>query len=368
VGGTSAGAPQWSALTAIVNASRSTPVGQGLNPALYALPAGDLRDVTSPAPAGPGYDTATGLGSPVAGLLVPALAPVPTGGGLRFASPPQSVTAGAASGAVTVQLSPAATADTTVTFSSSSSAGTFAPAPAGPWSATLAVTIPAGSTTGPSVYYRDTRAGAPTVTAGAPGVTSATQVETVTAGALASLSVSPGSASAAVGTTRVFTASGADAYGNAVSVSPGWSVSPALGTFSPTAGSSTTFTATTAGTGTVTATAGALTATSSLTVTAVQTLRVASITYSSLALFGIVQVTLTVVNGSGAGVGGVSVTATLNRNGAPYASATNTTGSTGKTTLTSYFTPSGCYTITVTKVTATGYLWDGVTPPNSFCK
>ena len=56
VGGTSAGAPQWGALAAIVNSQRSTPLG-GANPALYAPPAADFRDEISPSPAGPGYDT-----------------------------------------------------------------------------------------------------------------------------------------------------------------------------------------------------------------------------------------------------------------------------------------------------------------------
>ena len=45
-------------------------------PALYSLPA-DFHDVTTGSngyPAGPGYELATGLGTPQANLLVPALA------------------------------------------------------------------------------------------------------------------------------------------------------------------------------------------------------------------------------------------------------------------------------------------------------
>ncbi len=92
VGGTSAGAPQWAGLAALVNQGRaangSSPIGTGLafglNSALYSLaggssytnPNGDFADITSGSngnPATPGYDTATGLGSPVANKLVPDL-------------------------------------------------------------------------------------------------------------------------------------------------------------------------------------------------------------------------------------------------------------------------------------------------------
>jgi Pro-kumamolisin, activation domain/Putative Ig domain/Subtilase family len=89
-GGTSAAAPAWAALFALADASpgcAGSPVGFA-NPALYrAAAAGestyfdDVRsgdnDLTGTAggryPAGPGYDMATGLGSPNASALVPAL-------------------------------------------------------------------------------------------------------------------------------------------------------------------------------------------------------------------------------------------------------------------------------------------------------
>jgi subtilase family serine protease len=83
VGGTSAGAPQWAAITAIVNQANGSSQGY-LNPALYAI-AGNpanyaqaFHDVTignnaffGPGfAARPGYDLPTGLGSPnVAGLI-----------------------------------------------------------------------------------------------------------------------------------------------------------------------------------------------------------------------------------------------------------------------------------------------------------
>jgi subtilase family serine protease len=86
VGGTSAGAPQWAALVAIADQGRASQ-GQGtldgctqLLPFLYSLPATDFHDVTTGSssgspnyPAGPGYDLATGRGSPDAPLIVAAL-------------------------------------------------------------------------------------------------------------------------------------------------------------------------------------------------------------------------------------------------------------------------------------------------------
>ena len=92
VGGTSAGAPQWAGLAALVNQGRTanglptigTGLAYGLNSALYALaggtsytnPSGDFADITTGSNgnvATTGYDTATGLGSPVANKLVPDL-------------------------------------------------------------------------------------------------------------------------------------------------------------------------------------------------------------------------------------------------------------------------------------------------------
>jgi subtilase family serine protease len=82
-GGTSAGAPQWSALIAIADQGRSL---QGLStldgpsqtlPMLYALPSSAFHDITvghnAGYIAGPGYDLVTGRGSPVASQVVAGL-------------------------------------------------------------------------------------------------------------------------------------------------------------------------------------------------------------------------------------------------------------------------------------------------------
>jgi subtilase family serine protease len=82
IGGTSAGAPQWAALIAIANQGRAlngkAPLANA-QAALYSLPSTDFFDVTAGSNgkgsfAHVGYDVASGLGSPIANLLIPDLA------------------------------------------------------------------------------------------------------------------------------------------------------------------------------------------------------------------------------------------------------------------------------------------------------
>ena len=80
VGGTSAGAPQWAALVAIVDQGRSYQGKGSLDgatqvlPAIYSLSSSDFHDITSGAnglySAKTGYDLVTGRGSPIANNLV----------------------------------------------------------------------------------------------------------------------------------------------------------------------------------------------------------------------------------------------------------------------------------------------------------
>ena len=84
IGGTSLSAPCWAGLVAIADQGRLLDGGTTLNgatqtlPDLYKLPSSDFNDITSGSngqyKAGPGYDMVTGLGTPKANLLVPALA------------------------------------------------------------------------------------------------------------------------------------------------------------------------------------------------------------------------------------------------------------------------------------------------------
>jgi kumamolisin len=78
IGGTSAVAPLWAGLIALINESVGKPAGL-INPLLYqtASTAGDFNDITSGSngaySAGPGWDACTGLGSPIGAQIAAAL-------------------------------------------------------------------------------------------------------------------------------------------------------------------------------------------------------------------------------------------------------------------------------------------------------
>jgi hypothetical protein len=85
VGGTSLGAPSWAGLVALVNQGRANAAQPALNSAsptetqqaLYSLGQSDYHVIASSTNGGynaaPGYNLVTGLGTPVANLLVPDL-------------------------------------------------------------------------------------------------------------------------------------------------------------------------------------------------------------------------------------------------------------------------------------------------------
>jgi kumamolisin len=85
IGGTSAVAPMWAAIAAVVSQALGKKLGL-LNPLLYNLPAGVMHDITSgnngTYTAKAGYDCCTGLGTPnvtklIAALQLPAPTPIP---------------------------------------------------------------------------------------------------------------------------------------------------------------------------------------------------------------------------------------------------------------------------------------------------
>ena len=200
--------------------------------------------------------------------IVSAIQIVPVVGSLSFAGGPQSLTAGQPSAAMQVGVSAAQASDLPITLSSSSPNGGFATSPGGPFNPTLAVTIPAGQTTSGSFYYKDTAAGNPTLSAKASGFAKASQTETVSAAPLAEITVTPANATVPANGNQPFTATGADTYGNPVSVSSATWTTTAPGTVSPGSGSATTFTAgSTPGNGSVTATIGSVNGSASVTVT-----------------------------------------------------------------------------------------------------
>jgi len=76
IGGTSAVAPLWAGLIALINESMGKPVGF-INPLLYQTPKGDFNSITSgnngAYSAGPGWNACTGLGSPIGAAIAAAL-------------------------------------------------------------------------------------------------------------------------------------------------------------------------------------------------------------------------------------------------------------------------------------------------------
>jgi kumamolisin len=76
IGGTSAVAPLWAGLIALINESIGKPVGF-INPLLYQNPNGDFNSITSgnngAYSASPGWNPCTGLGSPIGVQVAVAL-------------------------------------------------------------------------------------------------------------------------------------------------------------------------------------------------------------------------------------------------------------------------------------------------------
>ena len=151
-------------------------------------------------------------------LASPAASPAPQAS-LSFSTFAQTLNAGGLSGTISVRLS-GGSGPATVTLSSTSQGGTFLDATGS--TTVTSVTIPSGQTS-VSFRYRDTVAGSPRITATAsaqnhqfPAKPSATQGETIRAGALDHLSLSPASGSVGPGTSQTYTATGFDAYGNSL--------------------------------------------------------------------------------------------------------------------------------------------------------
>lgn len=221
-----------------------------------------------------GYAGPVGVGVPDGvGAFSTAAA---TTGTLSFSPSSETATAGQAAGPLTVDLSTGApSGGLTVDLATSSSGGGFSTSGSpGTFSHTLALTVSSGGTATMSFYYEDTVAGTPTVTASATGWATGSLPVTVDPGPLASIAVSPTSATVAEGGTQTFTATGADSYGNPVSVDPSWTTSGSVGSVtSP--GSSTTFTAgQSPGTGSVTAAQDGVSGSSSVTVSALASMTV----------------------------------------------------------------------------------------------
>ena len=296
---------------------------------------------------------------------------------LAFVTPAQTIPAGSPSAAMrvalrtTTGLSAPARAPLTVTLSSNSPQGTFSTSPLGPWSATVSLVIAAGTDTSGDFYYLDTRAGAAVLTASAEGVTSGTQTETVTPGPVVSLTVTPASATVPARSSEELTAAGSDSFGNVFPVSASWSLTPAgIGKLAPTTGNATTFTASRiVGQGAITAAvgteAGTLTATASVRVTPGR-LSVESITYRKGR--GVVNVAVAVRDAAGRPVSRATVYILVRRDGRLHYTARGVTGASGRARFRVPARAGGCFTVGVKRITAAGFVWDGRTPGNRYCR
>jgi hypothetical protein len=292
---------------------------------------------------------------------------------LAFTTAPQTLAAGAPSGPLALALLNAtgavqpAQAPITITLRSNSPRGQFSLEPAGPWTPTLVLSIPAGGTAAAPFYYLDTRAGSSTITAAAAGVTSGTQSETILPGAPVSMQVATGVRTVAAGSSTPLSAVGTDQYGNAVPVTASWTVAPAgLGTIQPATGSTVNFTAgSKGGRGTVTATGSGFTATAPITV-APGVLRVAGVRYG-IGAGKTLLVTVSLVDVRGRPVPNTYVSVLVRRRGYPFATGRGTTLGNGRKTFRVRHKP-GCYRTTVVRANANGYRWDGKTPLNRFCR
>ena len=109
----------------------------------------------------------------------------------------------------------------------------------------------------------------------------------------------------------------------------------------------------------------------SFTVTVPQTVRVKSITYSTYGGANNKKnlvITVLIVDGAGAPVGGATVSVIAYRNGFFYGAANGLSGTDGKAIFDARNAPSGCYQTLVAAVLAGTRSWDAVTPPNQYCK
>ena len=296
---------------------------------------------------------------------------------LTFATPAQTIAVGTPSAPMRLALTTSsglsvpAREPLDVTLTSSSTQGTFSTSPSGPWSTTLSLVIAAGTATSGDFYYLDTRAGAAVLTASAAGVTSATQTETVAPGPAVALAVTPASATVPVRSTQEFTAAGSDSYGNVFPVSVSWSLSPrTIGTIAPRTGGTTTFTALrTVGQGTVTAVltteAGTFTAAATVRVSPGR-LKIGSITYRKGR--GVAQVTVSALDAGGRPVSRAVVSVLVRRDGRPHYGARGTTGPSGRVRFRMPVHKGGCFTVVVRRVATAGFVWDGRTPRNRYCR
>ncbi len=247
VGGTSAGAPQWSAILAVADQGRAAAGQAALDSTspqqvmdiLYQNP-GDFHDITAGTStgtpnykAGPGYDYVTGLGSPMVNRVIGSLdgtlisTPIPTAPDTLVVSAPSTATAGGSFTFTVTADKAGGGVDTgytgTIAFTSTDGQaalpGSFTFTAADDGSHTFTVTLK---------------------TAGTRTITATATAGSALAGTSAGIKVSPAAASAFVltgfsstataGVAQSFTVTAKDAYGN---VATGYAGKVTIGSSDP---------------------------------------------------------------------------------------------------------------------------------------
>jgi hypothetical protein len=366
VGGTSAGSPQWAALTAIADEGLGYAGVGSLDgytqtlPDLYKLSSGDFHDVTTGSNGGftatTGFDLVTGLGTPVANKLVADLIAANTGGGGGggTSNAPPTVATGAhvvSSTNTTVTLNAVGADDTGEANLRYTWSLTGTP-PAG---VTYTVT---GSTNGTNaaktVLVTFSKAGTYNfvVTITDPGgLTASSPLQYTVSQVAGGVSVSPSSATVGFNATRQFSATELDQFNAAITTQPAfaWSIDAGgVGSVNPTTGL---YTApSTAGNATVRATAGTLSGTAAVTVNnAGPTITTGAHIVSQSPTQAVLNVAATDPAGAG------SLTYTWALTGTPPGSVgANRNGNNAAQTITATFNTLGTYNFIVTVRDAAG--------------
>ncbi len=234
--GTSAGAPQWAALVAIADQGRALAGKGALDgasqtlPMLYKLPASDFHDVTTGSnggfSAGPGYDLVTGRGTPVANLVVAALAgssptPPPPNQPPRVVTPARASVSAVAGTTVALSVLGTDPEGGRLTYTWS-----VVGAPAGAPTPTFSANGSSASNTTTATFYRAGTYTFRVVLTDPAGLTATSSVSVTVAQTQTYLAVLPGSISLADGGLQQFTANASDQFGNAMARQPAlsWSV------------------------------------------------------------------------------------------------------------------------------------------------
>jgi hypothetical protein len=285
---------------------------------------------------------------------------------LTIGPAPTTLVAGVASPPLQLSGQASGSRPFVVTLRSSSPAGAFSTSSAGPWTPSLTLTLSPGTVL--TFSYRDTRAGRATLQATAPGTTQATRDVTVVAGPTARVSVTPASRAIRARGEVTFKSAPTDAFGNAASAGVTWSVSPpTVGRLIRARGDSVVFQAgRVLGKATVTATAKGATASSSATVdVGPGALRIGSVVFRRTARG--VEATITTVDGARRPVSLTRLAVVVELDGSRVTRVRVVTGAAGKARV---LAPAGtgCYTVSVTRAVAQGFVWNGKTPRNRFCR